>query len=217
MHPTLTSELESAVLELTCIAAAAVTAWLMASIIGWWLALRQGQPRPSRWQQLAVPGTRRLAEFLLGVSFLGLASCSTPATTPMLTLIESPATPSSTTTFSTTTLSSLAPPTTALPTTALATTAPTTTTQTTTAPQNTEPLPFEPPPAPAVATSATYVVQPGDSLWTIACTLLEQRNEAPPTSTETADYWRELLDANRSRITSGDVDLIFPGEELQLE
>jgi nucleoid-associated protein YgaU len=67
------------------------------------------------------------------------------------------------------------------------------------------------PPAP-VAEGRTYVVQPGDTLWSLARSLL-----GPAASTErVARLVERLWDVNRDTIASGDPDVIRIGEVLRL-
>jgi resuscitation-promoting factor RpfA len=53
------------------------------------------------------------------------------------------------------------------------------------------------------------VVQPGDSLWTIAAGHVAPGRQVAP-------YWLEVVEANRVAIASGDPDLIHPGESVTL-
>jgi len=69
-------------------------------------------------------------------------------------------------------------------------------------------------PAPRV----TYVVESGDTLWSIAQDQLAKAKASggaeEPTDSEVADYWAKLKKANQDRLR--DPDLIFPGEEIIL-
>ena len=70
-----------------------------------------------------------------------------------------------------------------------------------------------PPPA-AAATATTYIVRPGDNFWRLA----QRRITTDATSADVGtvrSYWVRLVDANRSRIRSGDPNLIYPGEVLE--
>lgn len=72
---------------------------------------------------------------------------------------------------------------------------------------------------PAQATNAAYVVRPVDSFWSIAAHQLATRQSVPVeqvSEAEIARYWRALIDLNASSIISGDPNLIYPGESLQL-
>jgi hypothetical protein len=57
-----------------------------------------------------------------------------------------------------------------------------------------------------------HVVQPGESLWTIAENLLGAGSSATRIAAEVAGLW----ELNRERIPSGDPDLIVVGQELRL-
>ena len=69
-------------------------------------------------------------------------------------------------------------------------------------------------PAHAVTPRAShpYTVQPGDNLWSIARAALGGNAD----DTQIAPYWHTLIAANRSRLRSGDPNLIYPGEVLGL-
>lgn len=70
------------------------------------------------------------------------------------------------------------------------------------------------PAAPEGSRTVEYVVVPGDNLWLIAERHLESVTGRSPADHETAPYWRELIARNRARLTSGDPDLIYPGEVI---
>ena len=59
------------------------------------------------------------------------------------------------------------------------------------------------------------VVQDGDSMWSIADREVDRVVEGAPSSDQVAAYWEQIVDANQA-ISSGDIDLIVPGEELVL-
>lgn len=61
-----------------------------------------------------------------------------------------------------------------------------------------------------------YTVTPGDHLWGIAEQALADPLGRTPSSGELLGYWRQVLAANSSRLASGDPDLIFPGEVIDL-
>jgi len=63
---------------------------------------------------------------------------------------------------------------------------------------------------------AEHRVAPGDNLWAIAAARLTTHFGRPPTEPEIARYWAIVVDVNRSRVRSGDPDLIFPGELVAL-
>jgi nucleoid-associated protein YgaU len=88
-----------------------------------------------------------------------------------------------------------------------------------TAPITTRAIPATPAPSSAPRATAAvepgeYVVQPGDSLWAIACRHLEARGDAP-TNTRVDEFWRAIWASNRSAI-GDDPDLIFPGTRLTI-
>ncbi len=71
-------------------------------------------------------------------------------------------------------------------------------------------------PSAAAPTGTAHVVVKGDNFWAIADAHLTLVSGNSPTNSQIATYWRRLVDVNRTRITSGNPDLIFPGEELVL-
>ena len=65
----------------------------------------------------------------------------------------------------------------------------------------------------------SVVVVPGDSLWGIAAAHLAAtttRPRAAISDAEIARYWVAVCDANRARVRSGNVNLIYPGELIVL-
>lgn len=75
-------------------------------------------------------------------------------------------------------------------------------------------VPAGPPPGPAA-----HVAVGGDDLWSIAAAHLAQltnRAVASLPESEVASYWQQVCDANRASLRSGDLNLIYPGEEIQL-
>ena len=66
------------------------------------------------------------------------------------------------------------------------------------------------------APNGSVVVQPGDHLWKISATHLEGSLDRPPEPAEIDSYWRVVIETNRASLTSGDPDLIFPGEVIEL-
>lgn len=71
-----------------------------------------------------------------------------------------------------------------------------------------------PPASTGAATESPISVQPGDHFWGLAEQQLEQAWGRPVTAEEIAPYWQELVAANLDGLTSGDADLVFPGEQL---
>jgi nucleoid-associated protein YgaU len=66
-------------------------------------------------------------------------------------------------------------------------------------------VPSPSPPPPAASTPATWVVQPGDHLWSIA----ERTAQG-----DVGRHWVRLVEANRDRLA--DPDLVLPGQEVVL-
>lgn len=66
------------------------------------------------------------------------------------------------------------------------------------------------------APNRSVVVQPGDHLWKISATHLKGILDRPAEPGEIDPYWRVVIEANRASLTSGDPDLIFPGEVIRL-
>jgi len=76
-------------------------------------------------------------------------------------------------------------------------------------------------PADAVLPMAAYEaaeveVESGDNQWVIAEEHLEDVLERDVTDAEVSSYWRDVVDANQDNIRSGDPDLIYEGETLEL-
>lgn len=75
------------------------------------------------------------------------------------------------------------------------------------------------PPQPVSSSPLTHRVAPGDNLWTIAVNRVALASGIAPDDVSDGDaraYWLRLLDANRAHLRSGDPNLIFPGETLEL-
>jgi nucleoid-associated protein YgaU len=74
-------------------------------------------------------------------------------------------------------------------------------------------------PTPETREQASHVVVQGDNLWTIAGDhLAEARSGGASelTTREVAAYWLRVIEANASKVRSGDPDLIYPGETIVL-
>lgn len=64
-----------------------------------------------------------------------------------------------------------------------------------------------------------HVVAPGDNLWDIAAAHLAAVTARPRDALPVAEihrYWLRVIAANRDRLRSGDPDLIYPGERIEL-
>lgn len=66
-----------------------------------------------------------------------------------------------------------------------------------------------------VLPAGSYVVQPGDSLWAIACRTLTDRIGAAAADEDVDHLWKIIYRANRDLI-GPEPDLIFPGQQLVL-
>lgn len=82
----------------------------------------------------------------------------------------------------------------------------------------TPPLPRLPyrPVVPASTRAAHVTVLPGDNLWTISGEHLQDMGGRRPGNEEIAAYWLRVIELNRPRLISGDPDLIYPGETIEL-
>lgn len=64
--------------------------------------------------------------------------------------------------------------------------------------------------------TSTVVVVEGDHLWKISKRHLEGRWHRAPSNSEVGPYWRDVIDENLAHLKSGDPDLIYPGEVIEL-
>lgn len=81
------------------------------------------------------------------------------------------------------------------------------------------PVPVAPvaPAAVPAPTADTVVVEPGDSLWSIAEETLADAGGGEPDDRAVERYWRRLVDTNRSTLVDpGNPDLIYPGQTVVL-
>ncbi|MDQ1518980.1 MAG: resuscitation-promoting factor RpfA [Actinomycetota bacterium] len=69
---------------------------------------------------------------------------------------------------------------------------------------------------PATAATTVHVVVAGDNLWRIASERLAGDRGIVPSDAVIAPYWSRVVDANRATLRSGDPNLIFPGEVVDL-
>lgn len=75
--------------------------------------------------------------------------------------------------------------------------------------------------APSTPSTATgeYKVAPGDNLWKISRNELAKATGKPASSLsegEIRGYWLKVIDVNKSKLRSGNPNLIYPGETLTL-
>lgn len=66
------------------------------------------------------------------------------------------------------------------------------------------------------ATAKSVIVQPGDHLWKISAARLAQDLGRHATDAEIWPYWRNVIHSNLPMLRSGDPDLIYPGEVIEL-
>jgi nucleoid-associated protein YgaU len=66
------------------------------------------------------------------------------------------------------------------------------------------------------AAPESVVVEPGDHLWKISASHLEEVLERPAELAEIDPYWRVVIETNRELLSSGNPDLIYPGEVITL-
>jgi hypothetical protein len=65
--------------------------------------------------------------------------------------------------------------------------------------------------------SPNWIVEAGDSFWSIAVGLVSPSRDGAPSDRQVIGYWRRLVDANRTRLLDPDnPDLLVPGQELLL-
>jgi hypothetical protein len=79
------------------------------------------------------------------------------------------------------------------------------------------PAPPAPPPAPAAG--ATHTVTGGEHLWSIAAARVAGATGKPPVDLSPADiapYWLRVVELNRHRLRSGNPNLVYPGEVVEL-
>ncbi len=71
--------------------------------------------------------------------------------------------------------------------------------------------PVTPGPAPVLVT-----VQTGDNLWAMSRRRLTDVLDRHPTNQEIAPYWRQVITHNQPNLISGDPDLIYAGEVIEM-
>ncbi|MGH8945305.1 MAG: LysM peptidoglycan-binding domain-containing protein [Acidimicrobiia bacterium] len=71
-------------------------------------------------------------------------------------------------------------------------------------------------PVTIVQSPSSVVVEPGDHLWKISASRLGGELGRDASDGEVWPYWRAVIEANVSRLRSGDPDLIYPGEVIEL-
>jgi hypothetical protein len=79
------------------------------------------------------------------------------------------------------------------------------------------PTPAAPPPA--SPTGSSHVIAPGEHLWSIAADHVAASTGRPVSEVTPADiapYWLRVVELNRSRLRSGNANLVHPGEIVEL-
>jgi hypothetical protein len=77
--------------------------------------------------------------------------------------------------------------------------------------------PIAPPDEPGATGSPAWIVEPGDSFWSIAVEVSGSSTPGAggPSDRQVVGYWRRLIEANRSRLLDpANPDLLVPGQEL---
>ena len=76
------------------------------------------------------------------------------------------------------------------------------------------PVPSAAPPAPGIDPTA-WVVEPGDSFWSIAANVTAALDGSPADERTVTRYWHALIEANRSHLADPrNPDLLVPGQHL---
>lgn len=195
--------------------------WLGASVLYWRQRLHGLSPGLGRLERFTMPGSKQIAKGLLAMSLTVLPACGASDPSPPQLVHLGPVEPSSTSTTSTTTIITTMVPSSSAAVSSTTTDASPTTEPTTIAPPTTGP-PSPPPTAPttseepAVERSDEHFVVAGDHLWSIAADETELRLGRQPSTAEVTEYWAKLIASNRTRLTSGDPNMIYPGEMLVL-
>ena len=60
------------------------------------------------------------------------------------------------------------------------------------------------------------VVRPGDNMWDLTAAHMEAHRGSTTTNSEIVPEWLDVIEANRDTIRSGDPNLIYPGEILEI-
>lgn len=62
----------------------------------------------------------------------------------------------------------------------------------------------------------TYIIRRGDNLWSIAASIVAGELGRRPSDHEVAPYWRRLIMLNLPHLSSGDPNIVYAGELLEL-
>jgi LysM repeat protein len=69
----------------------------------------------------------------------------------------------------------------------------------------------------SVPVLGTVTVEKGDHFWKISDDVLSQAYGRPATDAEISPYWHDMVESNKNRVASGDVNLIFVGERYDVQ
>ena len=196
------TEPADAVAALIRLAALAASGWLLLSTVLYLVARVVAAPRALRAVEWAtLPAVRRVLDRAVVVVAMGAFVAPAGAATVDVRDGHSGSRPPTSTTSAAATTTTTRPITAKTP---------------TTAPGSVVPVAVVPR---AAAPAMSVVVAPGDSLWAIAAAHLAattSRPRAAISDTEIARYWVAVCDANRARVRSGNLNLIYPGELIVL-
>ncbi len=212
---------EEALLGALWVAAVATALWFTFSLLLMQFANRSGSRLLQQLsEQVAMPLARRLAQGSLALGLVALPACgSNTAGRPEMVLVESGVS----TTLSIQQPESTTPVTYQSPTSdveLISTSVPTSTSPTALAESLTQvevastPEPLTP--STANTQAGPHIVGTGESLWSIAKTQLAENTGTIPTNAEIGPYWARLVEQNRGSLSSGNANLIYPGETIQI-
>ncbi len=68
----------------------------------------------------------------------------------------------------------------------------------------------------AEPTKPNHTVAAGENLWTIAKSRLQVSGTPNPTTAQIGSYWVDMIEVNRESLSSGNPNLIYPGEVLRM-
>jgi hypothetical protein len=208
---------EDAVVAVVRLVGMGLAAWLLASTVLYLLARLTHVPALVRGVSWAtIPAVRRIVDAAVAASVFGgavlgphPAGAQVVAPPPIVVELNSTTTSAPAHRYVPVPAGDRIAP---APTTARA--APTTTLAPTATPAATATTILPAPEAPArQPTGHVHTVVAGDNLWTIAGAELS-RQTARTSEADIRDYWLQLIEANRSRLLSGDPNLIYPGESI---
>ncbi len=217
-------EPEEALLGALWIAAVATALWFTLSLLLVQFANRSGSRLLHRLsEQVAMPLARRLAQGSLALGLVALPACgSSTAGRPEMVLVQSGVS----TTISSQYFEVTAPVTYQSPTSGvelISTSVPASLTDSLADSLADSPTEAQVPSAPETPTQSTasteagpHIVSVGENLWSIAKAQLTKNTDTTPTNAEIGPYWARLVEQNRGSLSSGNANLIYPGEMIQI-